>query len=71
MSIRLVLAILTGAMFVVALDVGLSIHHLSAAKAASSGVLHINRDYPGALDTYRPCPASAQTWCQATGGLAQ
>ena len=71
MSVRIVLAIATAAIFVFTLDVGLSVHHLSAAKAANAYVVQIHRDYPGALDTHRPCPAAAETWCQAAGGLAE
>ena len=71
MSIRLVLAVATAVIFAFALDVGLVVHHLSAANAATAHVVQIHRDNPGTLDVQRPCPAAAQTWCQATGGLSE
>ena len=69
MSIRLFLAIATSAVFMFALNLGLSVHHLNAANAANAHVLQIYRDYPGALDRHTPCPAAATKWCQNVGGL--
>ncbi len=71
MSVRLALAIFTAVVFAFTLDIGLVIHHLGAANATTAHVLQIHRDYPGALDVQRPCPAAAKTWCQATGGLSE
>jgi len=63
MSFRLFLAIATGALFVVALELGLSVHHLKAARAATSYVLQ--------TDAPATCTADAVRWCQAAGGLAE
>lgn len=71
MSIRLALAIATAVIFAFALDIGLVVHQLGAANATTAHVIQIHRDYPGALDVQRPCPAAAENWCRATGGLAQ
>ena len=71
MSIRLALAITAGAIFVFALDLGLSVHHLNVATAATSHVVQIHRDYAGAMDASGACPAAASAWCQSAGGLAE
>ena len=71
MSIRLALAIASAIIFVFALDVGLVVHHLGAANAATAHVVQIHRDYPGVLDVHRQCPAAAANWCRATGGLSE
>ena len=67
MSIRFVIAIAAVTFFVLVLG----IDNLVAAKAAGHHGAQIYREYPGALDTQRPCPPSAQVWCRTTGGLAQ
>lgn len=63
MSIRLFLALVTGAIFTFALDLGLSVHHLNAAKASTSHALQIHAS--------AACPAAAATWRQAGGRLAE
>ncbi len=42
MSIRLFLAIVTGAIFAFALNLGLSVHHLNGAKASTSHAVQIH-----------------------------
>ncbi len=42
MSIRLLLAIVTGAIFAFALNLGLSLHHLNDAKASTSHAVQIH-----------------------------
>ena len=51
--------------FILGLDLALSVHDL---KAASSHVFQIHRSYPGAMDSQTICPDSAKIWCHNAGG---
>jgi hypothetical protein len=63
MSARFTSMIAAIAVFAFALDLGLSMHHLNVAHAAISRVVTIHPQ--------KMCPASATSWCRATGGLAE